>query len=1094
MKVHGISIKKSRGESIFLIAAVLSALLSITVISGAPIYFDAIERLGMRRTLEQFEPSQMGSWLHVDEMTFNSSAVQSTANAAREAGTQLGATVREHATYIRSGRLSLNVVNDRFTPPGSELIYQSIEGVQPPIHFIDGTYPSNSADAETLEVAIVQGVAEQYGINVGDALTLTIPPTKIGHSTPRVSGIFRIDDPDHESWQGLSSTLFDPEQGPTGGKPPIIALTSSTGMERVANRGIADIGQLWMMLYVDVDVLNGMRPGEYLDVISRFRTEAVKLLPSSSTFSGLESSMRGLQRQLTFTNTTTIVSGALFTAFVTFALALNASTISTRWFSEEVMLKVRGADRNQMLRAIGFYVLVLFLAPVAIGPLLASAIVPLLGLVGSFRELTNGQPFPYQLLPQQFMWAGLVALILLFIYALPTALARQGPVRHQLARLTRAGSPWFWRANLDIAIVIAAAAIIFELNGRGSLFVQSEDGRSNLSVLAASLPIVAAVAASLVALRIFALSGIVFERVSGINFHAMIALAFRILSRSVMRHAVLMMLAAGTIIVVINANGLSATVGRNTQDRIDFAVASDMRISGLDGFKTTSNPTVSAISELEWMRSYTWAARTEARSGTSETSSAFTLLSLRPSEFADIATFRSDYADTSLPQLMSDITEFNPTGSLTLPDETQTLDAFVKLRRSGTGRNDIWARIIDGGDATHTIRLTTEDGSQSGDSWHRVSGKIAPEAPRPIELLAVELYQPPTSPTASAAKLTIDSISAVDASGVATLISDFKDASNWHLIETSIPGDSTLATTNDVADVSNDGTALKIDMGAGTDDGLRGIYYSERDAITVPLLVSPKLIEGAGLAVGDRFTGRAYGRFVPFEIRGTFDLFPTMIDEEQSFAVANIDALLSYLTPVSEPFLSDSAELFAMVDSDISSGERIAAIKAIDPALRVADKDALLSETSTRLGDAAGWRIVGTLIAVSAVVIALVTVLATTIHQHQHARLDAALMESMGSSRFGIALEASTRMFLSLAIGYALGSVGGIYGLQFIADRMTRTSTGDAALPPMLLQIDWIPVIAAGLILMLAAMIPIVWHIFRPSDTIASRIRSSSIA
>ena len=43
-------------------------------------------------------------------------------------------------------------------------------------------------------------------------------------------------------------------------------------------------------------------------------------------------------------------------------------------------------------------------------------------------------------------------------------------------------------------------------------------------------------------------------------------------------------------------------------------------------------------------------------------------------------------------------------------------------------------------------------------------------------------------------------------------------------------------------------------------------------------------------------------------------------------------------------------------------------------------------------------------------------------------------------------------------MGFALGLAGGVYGVRFIADRMTRTSTGEAALPPMLLEIDWLPV------------------------------------
>ena len=117
--------------------------------------------------------------------------------------------------------------------------------------------------------------------------------------------------------------------------------------------------------------------------------------------------------------------------------------------------------------------------------------------------------------------------------------------------------------------------------------------------------------------------------------------------------------------------------------------------------------------------------------------------------------------------------------------------------------------------------------------------------------------------------------------------------------------------------------------------------------------------------------------------------------------MTNVDALLSYLTPVSEPFLSNSGELFLKVDADIDHQERIASIKRLEPALRVSDSAALRAESSARLGDAAGWRIVGWLIAASVVVITVVTAVAVTIHNQDLSRLDAALVESLGGSRIG---------------------------------------------------------------------------------------------
>ena len=757
MNVQGISVRKSRRESLFLIIAFLSALLSVTVISAAPLYFDSIEQLGLRRTLERFEPAQMGTWLHVDGMTFNSATVKSTVKAAEATGEHLGETVRGRATFVRSGGLTLSRIGDRYAPPGSVLVYQSIQGIEPAISLIEGAFPSDSP-ASSLEIAVLDTVAAEYGMRVGDSLLLTVPPTTIVHTAPRVSGIFSLDDPSHETWLGLSSTLVDPEQGPTGGRAAIIALTSPGMIDRVANRGIADVGQIWTMFYLDVDQLDRVGAGAYLESIDRFRTEATKSLHSSSTFSGLESALITLRKQLTFTNTTAIISGALFAAFAIFVLALNAGIIARRWLAEEVMLKTRGADRKQLLRAAGFYVIVLFIVPAVVGPLLASAIVPLLGLMGSFQDLTGGAVFPYRILFEQFLWSGALAALLLAFFTIPVILARPGPIVRHLTYIRDSQSPWFWRANLDIGIVIAASAVIFELNGRGSLFVQRDAGISNLSVLAASLPIVAAVAASLVALRFFRLSGVVFERLARISFHPMFVLALKVFSRSTMRHAVLMILAAGTMIVVINASGLASTLGKNTSDRIDFATAADMRISGIESFKTSNNRVVEEISELDWVTNSTWAARTEASTGITETSSSFTMLSVRPDEFAELAAFRSDFADLTLRELMAEIEDYSATGSIPLPQDIAGIQATVKLERTGRGRIDIWARLRDAGGTTHTIRLISNDGTQSGENWFVVEGEVRSDLPRPLELLALQIYEPPTSPIGNAAKLTVDSL------------------------------------------------------------------------------------------------------------------------------------------------------------------------------------------------------------------------------------------------------------------------------------------------------------------------------------------------
>ena len=190
----------------------------------------------------------------------------------------------------------------------------------------------------------------------------------------------------------------------------------------------------------------------------------------------------------------------------------------------------------------------------------------------------------------------------------------------------------------------------------------------------------------------------------------MVVLALKVFSRSTMRHAVLMMLAAGTMIVVINASGLSATLGTNTRDRIDFATAADMRISGIDSFKTSNNPVVKQI-EGTWIGSPTRPGQPEPKPqlASPRASSSFTLDFGAPSaNSAELSSFRSDFAASILcHELMAGIDRFftDWIACRCLIDTCRNTGGGEAAARSGKGRIDIWSRLRDAEGTTHTIRL-----------------------------------------------------------------------------------------------------------------------------------------------------------------------------------------------------------------------------------------------------------------------------------------------------------------------------------------------------------------------------------------------------
>ncbi len=779
MKLESVSLKKGRGESLFLIIASFSALLAASVLSAAPIYFDSVERLGVQRIVGDLTPGQDGAWIHVEELTFNPSAIAATKRSLNDAGDELGDIVRERAMFVRSGRLGVSAVGDSSPPPALEFQYQSVEGIDLDIEVVEGALPSSGSS--DLEVAIIDRVADELGIVVGDSLTLIVPPTTIVHSVARVSGTFDIRDPSHESWLGLSSSLFDPEQGPTGGRPPIIALADEDALARIARRGIADSGEIWALFYTKAETLGRIDINSTLEAITEFRTAVSRDLAGAIVFSGLQSAYLMLQRQLTFANTITIVAGTLFMAFALFNLGVHASVVSSRWSRDETLLQARGADRNQLIRAILTYALLLFLFPASLGPLVAAGVVPFLGTLTAFSELTGGDMLPFRIDAEQYLWAGLASLATLMLFVSPLVKTHSSQLVGGLTRIRTSVSPWFWRANIDMGVMIAAAALIVELNGRGTLFIVSEDGSTRLSALAASLPVVASVGAGLLSLRLLAAAGPVMERFSRINLSAMVSLGMRLLSRSTMQHAVLMLLAFGVTIVAIIALGLAGTLERSARERISFQTALDLRISGIDGVDGARNQSVEGILSNEWADEHAWGARTVASAGTTETSSRFELLALQPSNFGESTWFRSDFSDQGIVPLMGAIGSYSNPTPLDLPESTVGLRIEARLERSGSGRMDLWARVIDGEEGTHTIRLAPESEDEAG-QWQSWSSPLASTMPGPLRLAAIQVYQPPTAPLGNVAELTLDSLFAISAQGEEHTISEFDDANFWHRV------------------------------------------------------------------------------------------------------------------------------------------------------------------------------------------------------------------------------------------------------------------------------------------------------------------------
>ena len=1075
MNLVFISARQSLRDSGYLLACLLSAVVCAAAVSGVPIYSDAIEALGVRRMADSTPPSATGAWVHAPEVAFNPAAIAATNGVLDRAGELLGGLTNGKTVFTRSGVLSARSDSPVATVSPRSWHYRSIVGDAPDIRYVSGSRPSEGA---SVEVALSAAVAEELGINVGDSFQLTVPPTDILHSIATVTGTWEPVDEGGVYWQGLYKSLMDPEQGATGGAPPTIALTSHQTLIRLATDSIADLGEVWALYYTDPVALRRVEIDGTVASLERFRNHIANELPDSRVVSGIQSALGTLRRQLAFANVSTRVAGTLFAAFMVFVIFVLARMVTKLRDRDRAGLEARGADRAQVVKTFFLHGMILAAIPAVVGPSISAALLPQLGRTSGFAQITGGQPFAWSMTSEQFAFSsGISAMVTLYFF-LPVAASTIGPMLNTATRGLRS-SPWIWRANLDLLLIVASLALIYEANSHGALV--GNDG--TITAVSALLPVAAATVAALAALRAMSLIGAVFSVLGRNKWFPNLATTAKTFSRAVMSHATPTLVAAGVTVVALTSLGLQDTLSRNASDRALYEAIADVRFAGIDGYQREFNRDVQRIQDLGWIRETAWGIRSSGSAGATEAATGFDLLAVQPERFGRLAWFRPDFAMGEPVELLDSISLYAKPDGLAIPVNASRLflDAELVQHGSGSGRIDLWTRVADGTGRTHTLQMEPDDASISmiGKRW---TSAIDPGLQHPITILGIEVYEPPVSPLGNPATLTLHTLGTLSSGGQEHSITDFSDVSAWHPMASAPTGSTTIDARGD---------SIVVLMGPGNDDGIRGIYHSSSGPLEVPLLVNRAFIDESGLAVDESFTGQTLGRYVPFVIRDTYEFFSSFPNPNRPNAVANVTALLDYIEPVAEPFLGNSAELIATVEESESPDVRRSDIKTINPAISVFDRESIFVNASGGLASITGWRYIGRVVTILATVAGALTLFAFGVRLVNEERRDRAVLESIGSTR------ASNRLDLVFRLGFpalfglmAVGLPSGFYGIQWFAQNMVHTEEGSVAVPPLAMQIEWASVATVAIVTFIAAVLPAFLDRSRGRVSIAARIRS----
>ena len=1054
----------------------LGVLVAATLLASAPIYARAMADLGLVFTVrdELRGDPVIRAGLATTELATEDAVRQREAVQAR-IGERVGWFEADRSLVLTSARLTVGATPD--APRAGEVlgVVYGVEGYEPFVDVIEGRLPEPTGPGGPLEVAMSEPAARIAGLAAGDAFFLTeeydtctrIIPQGLEPQPPcdltatvrypipaTLTGIVAIADEEDPFWASGSGRFVTPQ-------PPLVDSGLVVPVLADVEAVLGDLGQrypayrteLTWNVYADVERLDR----------GNFERARADILALNDDFRGqggfatspLVGALSAFERTADFQRAPLTILLVQLAAIAIFYVAIVSVAVVERRAAEIALLRGRGSSMGQILGLYAMQGALVAVPAILIAPLLALAATSLLGLTPVFDDVSGGDLLPVRLELLAFPLAAAGALLSIVALLVPAfAVARRGTVAERRA-LARPGASFIQRYYLDLALVALALLALWELNERDSVFTPSATGgvSSDPLLLASPAIIIAAAAAALARLYPIALRLVTrgLGAVSGVT----IAMGLWQLVRRPGPYTQLALLLMMAVAVGTFAASYTRTADRSYADRARFEAGVDLRAGGTNLFAFPRAPT--AMEEFgEGLDGVEGAAAVVRVSGQRAVegfaADEIQVLGVSP-EAAEMLWWRGDFAPSDFEDLTRRLDTGGLIGGIPLPEGTAEISVWANPEESRDSVT-LWARIRDANG-----RYFLLDFAKLGfTGWEELRTAIPMGGPTdpvgPLSLIALILTEPANQFNTSEAPLYLDDLGAVGTDGEVTPVEGFEASTLWEALPSRTAFADELTFTNEV--VHGGQSAAALSFRRGTTGERRGIIPSDPN-VPLPALVSDALLAQLGLAPGGQGLIDVDGVLVPFVVRESYELFPTMPSADGPSIVFNRDQLLTWARVVATApgDLGKANELWLTLD-EAADREAVTAALAGMGLNRPVDLDErLASVEGNPLIAASGTGILalGFLAVLVLVAVALVVSLWTGL---QRRRVEFAVLRALGFTRLqvlgSLALEYAIVGAAGIAAGVAVGLVVGRRMLSFL----NVTEAGDRVEPSFILETDWI--------------------------------------
>jgi hypothetical protein len=1086
-----------------LLAVVIGAVLAAAIMSTTAIYTDAIRDLGLSYAINERDPDEINLVVRSTSQTGlaadydrNQEYIESAAQG------WIGSIVDGETTAI--GRSATFYP----TAPGSPVEEQDegrdrghfvfVTGLESQVNVLEGVLPADAPPATpetapTLDVAVGADTASRLGITVGQEFAmnpfwrLELDPILV-----RVVGIIEAADPDDEFWVNQDQ-LLDFQSNNWDTIPMIISRT--TFFNAVVGYLPTMTSDYTTLVYLDTSGVNSRNADSVRFALEGYSRSLSSNVVRTNVQTVLPEVLATYDEKLFFTRIPLLVLVLQIAAIVLYYLFMVSTMLVERQASEIALLKSRGATTWQVMRIYMLEGLAIAGVALLLGPPIAAFVVGLLGHTPPFQDLSGGSSLQVNLSNQAYYWAAGGALLAFFTLLLPAYQASKTTMVQQ--RTASARPPQqsaFTRYYLDLVLVGLGGILLYQLDRRGSLVTDDFFGDQSVDPVVLLTPAFFILTVGLVFLRLFPLVlKLLAWAVSKAQGAAVLIGMWQLVRNPVHYSRLVLLLMLATAVGMFSAS-FGATLDASYADRAQYEAGADVRLDNLRAIDAAGPDAANqALSQQLGAEQVTQVFRLTGSEGDLGRRTSFAILGVEPKAMSEVAYFREDFAGASLGSLLE---ELGPSlrsedYGIVLPAEARWMGVWINPidMRSGfglimevrdasgryfsyvVGPNEVvelqpgWALLVA------DLSLPISNSRFGAGTGPAVNGPYTLGAPiAPLTVTSLSLRSPTrfAAPqgvlqfddlhTSSAEtlpgglgeeRLRVDATRAQGNLPDAQVVSAFDSGADWLVWQGSLP-----TALNDITRTRADGAYTALELSWEPQQGNINTHAIVPNTIdpVLPVLASEGFLRSSGLRVGDMTQVFVNSLFIQARIVGEFELFPTLGDTRNAPALitnaSQLSAMLNAnprgpLLYPSEVWIGTNTEGMAIIREQQESGALTGTVVAVEDIQAVQESDPLV---------AAGWE---GILFISFAAILLLSAIGFLIYSY--------LTAQRRTLEFA-AVVAFEQLFV-IGLGMAAGTLMGMRLGSLMIRYMGLTETGDEVLPPLQLEINWLTIGSAWIVL-----------------------------